>query len=107
MEKGPVRRNAEALFEHLQVSTEELIEPDFKVCITGELDQTRDELAAYFAEQGIELVDTLTKDCQALIVGQKPGKAKLSKATALGIFMVTASKASSVDNLIEQIKNRN
>jgi DNA ligase (NAD+) len=77
---------------------------EIKGVITGSLGQTREELIEYFGANGIELVDDLTKDCQFLLKGEKPGKNKVLKATELGIPMLEGSKASSIDQLIKAIK---
>ena len=77
---------------------------EIKGVITGSLGQTREELVEYFGANGIELVEDLTKDCQFLLKGEKPGKNKVLKATELGIPMLEGSKASSIDQLITAIK---
>jgi len=107
LEDNAFWKNALNVLMYLDILPEGDTDNDLKVCITGELGLSRDELIDYFADQGIELVDNLTKSCVALIVGEKPGNVKLLKATELGIFMVNSDKASSIDNLIEQIKNHN
>lgn len=75
-----------------------------KGVITGSLGQSREDLVDYFGEHGIELVENLTKDCQFLLIGEKPSKSKQLKATELSIPMFTGTKASSIDNLIKMIK---
>lgn len=77
---------------------------EIKGVITGSLGQSREELIEYFGANGIELVDDLTKDCQFLLKGERPGKNKVLKATELGIPMLEGSKASSIDQLIKAIK---
>lgn len=93
-----------ALCELIKIDPTPLPNDDFKVCITGSFDQSRDDLVTRFAESGIELTDKLTKDCKYLIVGERPGKAKLLKRTELGITMLKASDYTSIDNLITSIK---
>ena len=77
---------------------------EIKGAITGTLGPTREELIEYFGNNGIELVEDLTKDCQFVLKGEKPSKSKLLKATTLGIPMLEGSKASSIDQLITAIK---
>ena len=78
--------------------------PSIKGVITGTLGRGREELVEYFAEHGIEIADNLTKDCQFLLLGEKPSNSKKLKATELDIVIVTGTKASSIDNLISTIK---
>lgn len=77
---------------------------ELKVCITGTLGQAREDLEDYFGDHGIELVDKLTKDCNYLLIGEKPGRSKVLKATELTIPTINATTATSIDALIQQIK---
>lgn len=97
--------NVEAILDYLiEDSSKDKDDYWIKGCITGSLGQSRDELREVFGEQGIELVDDLTKDCQFLIVGEKAGLSKKLKATELDIAIVDGSKATSIEKLIEEIK---
>ena len=96
--------NAENILKRMQVDTNDVIVLEIKGVVSGTLGQTRDELVEYFGEYGIELVENLTKDCQFLLLGEKPSKSKILKATELRIPTVEGSKASSIDKLIEEIK---
>jgi NAD-dependent DNA ligase (contains BRCT domain type II) len=99
--------NAEAILAVLKEdSSKDKQEYWIKGCITGSLGQSRDELKEVFGEHGIELVEDLTKDCQFLIVGERPGLSKKLKATELGIAIVEGSNATSIEKLIEEIKSR-
>ena len=97
-------QNTQLILDWVTLVEVPVIESELKGCITGEIGQAREELIDYFGDHGIELVDKLTKDCQFLIVGEAPGKSKLLKATELGIDMVNATTATSVDTLIQTIK---
>lgn len=97
--------NAEGILANLNV----LVEPEgpiteLKVCITGTIGQAREELESYFGDHGIELVDKLTKDCNYLLIGEKPGQSKILKAAEQHIPTINATAASSIDALIQQIK---
>lgn len=96
--------NARDILKYMHVDSAERPVFDIKGVITGSLGQTREELIEYFGANGIELVDDLTKDCQFLLKGEKPGKNKVLKATELGIPMLEGSKATSIDQLITAIK---
>lgn len=78
-----------------------------KGCITGTLGSTREEVTELFEQNGIELTDRVTKDCMFLIVGEKPSRSKVLKATELGILTVSISdEIKSVEDLIAHIKGR-
>lgn len=96
--------NATDILKYLNCVVVNVPVSSIKGIITGSLGQAREELIDYFGEHGIELVDNLTKDCQFLLIGEKPSKSKVLKATELGIPTVEGSKASSIDKLIETIK---
>lgn len=91
----------ESLLQTIQTAEEE---HELKVCITGTIGQTREEMIDYFGDHGIELVDKLTKDCNCLLIGERPGQSKVLKATELGIPRITATEATSIDALINIIK---
>jgi DNA ligase (NAD+) len=96
--------NAMGMLENLTIIDEVGQPSEFHICITGELGQSREELKEYFADAGIEVTDNLTKDCKFLVVGEKPGNSKVLKATELDIPTVNATKATSIDSLIQHIK---
>jgi DNA ligase (NAD+) len=96
--------NARDILRYMSVDVNETVVTGIKGIVTGSLGQAREELGAYFASHGIELVENLTKDCQFLLVGEKPSKSKILKATELGIPTIEGTKASSIDKLIETIK---
>lgn len=97
--------NCRRLFKRIEVTYKEDA-TEQKICITGEVGLAREGLKDSLELVGIELVDNLTKDCQLLLVGEKPGEKKLLKATALGIPMVTIARVSSIEDLVDQINNR-
>lgn len=76
----------------------------FKVAMTGSFDQGKKALIDVFAKEGVELSDKLTMDCKYLIKGERPGKAKLLKATDNGIPMLDVNDYPSVLDLINFIK---
>ena len=78
---------------------------EHNVCITGTLGLGRDELKNHFGDAGIELVEKVTKECNLLILGERPGQAKILKATELDIPMFDATSVTSIDALIQFIKS--
>lgn len=92
------------LIEIMTLDSRPIPENELRVCITGSLGDNRDQLIEYFANAGIELTEKLTKDCKFLILGDRPGKAKLLKATELTIPTLTAKDYTSIDHLISSIK---
>ena len=76
----------------------------FKVAMTGSFDQGKKALVDVFAKEGVELSDKLTMDCKYLIVGERPGKSKLLKATENGIPTLDINNYPSVLDLINFIK---
>jgi DNA ligase (NAD+) len=59
-----------------------------KVCITGKMDMTRNELAEILEKLGFKVTSTVTKDCYALITGGDTTSSKYIKAKELGIIIV-------------------
>jgi DNA ligase (NAD+) len=55
-----------------------------KVCITGKLDMTKKQLSDHLAKFGIQVSNSLTKDCYALISSGEPSS-KIDKAEKYGI----------------------
>lgn len=80
---------------------------NLKGCITGTLGNTREEVTELFEKNDIELIDRVTKDCVFLVVGEKPSRSKVLKATELNILTVSISnEIKSVEDLIDHIKGR-
>lgn len=59
-----------------------------KVCITGKLDLTRDELAAILTEYGYEVRDKVTRDLYMLVSGNDLSSGKCVKAVEYGIPII-------------------
>lgn len=59
-----------------------------KVCITGKLDMTRNDLADILVEKGFKVSTTVTKDCYALITGGDTTSSKYKKAVAQHIHII-------------------
>ena len=62
--------------------------PSKKVCITGKLDMTRNQLADELEKFGFKVSSSVTKDCYALITGGDNTSSKFKKAETLGIRVV-------------------
>lgn len=101
-----IQINANHLFMKLEPYYRE-DKTERKICITGDVGLPRESLKDLLELAGIELADNFTKDCQLLLVGEKPGEKKLLKATELDIPMVTIARVSSIEELIDQINNHN
>jgi NAD-dependent DNA ligase len=63
------------------------VENPIRVCITGKLDRTRDELVKEISLFGVEAVSTVTKQCEVLIYGDTTSS-KYKKAAAQGTLMI-------------------
>lgn len=99
--------NAVGMLSNINVMADDVgVITELKVCITGSIGPSREELTEVFGDAGIELVDKFTKDCNYLLIGEKPGQSKVLKATELNIPMINASTATSIDALIQLIKSR-
>ena len=60
-----------------------------KVCVTGKLDMTRNELSNILTEFDFQVTNTVTKDCYALITSDtSTAGSKMSKAQQLGIKII-------------------
>jgi len=71
------------------ISVSELISTNIrKVCITGKMDMTRNDLADILEKLGYKITSTVTKDCYALITGGDTTSSKYLKAKQLGITIV-------------------
>lgn len=62
-----------------------------RICCTGAMSRTRGEMLAVIERAGAIAVDTVTKDTDFLVVGEKAGS-KLAKANKLGIKVLTESE---------------
>jgi len=72
-------------------SVEAVLQPHSqkKVCVTGKLDMTRNELSDILTEFNFQVTSTVTKDCYALITANTGTKSsKMSKAQQLGIKII-------------------
>jgi len=71
------------------VTVEETVgTPARKVCITGKLDMTRNDLAEHLENKGFKVTTTVTKDCYALITGGDTTSSKYKKAKTLNIAII-------------------
>ena len=59
-----------------------------KICITGKMDMTRNELAEILESKGFKVTNTVTKDCYALITAGDTSSSKYKKADTSGIKVV-------------------
>jgi len=66
------------------VQVEEILVTRKKVCITGKLDMTRNQLASILEEKGFQVTSTVTKDCYALVAGDTTSS-KYKKAMTIGV----------------------
>jgi len=70
-----------------EVTVEEVSQTIKKVCITGKLDMTRNQLVSILEPLGFKSTSTVTKDCYALIAGDT-GSSKHTRAQNLGVTIV-------------------
>ena len=68
-----------------------------KICVSGKVGISRTELTNYFAEQGIEVSKSVTKDCHLVVLGDAFSPAKEAKAIKLSIPVVSMD---SFDSLV-------
>ncbi len=60
-----------------------------KVCVTGKLDMTRNQISEHLAQFGYQVTNTVTKDCVALISGDdNTTSSKAKRAESLGIKII-------------------
>src|SRR6056300_942158 len=69
-------------------TVEAVLETQRKVCITGKLDMTRNQLADILETKGFKVTNTVTKDCYALITAGDNSSSKYKRATTLGITII-------------------
>lgn len=71
------------------IHVEELISKESKkVCITGKLDMSRNDLQDILEAKGYKVTSTVTKDCYALITGGDNTSSKYKKAASLNIKII-------------------
>lgn len=70
------------------VTVDEMLETQKKVCITGKLDMTRNQLAEILEGKGFKVTSTVTKDCHALITAGDNSSSKYKRATTLGVTII-------------------
>ena len=70
-----------------EVTVEEVTQSIRKVCITGKLDMTRNQLVSILEPLGFKNTSTVTKDCYALISGES-GSTKHTRAEKLGVKII-------------------
>jgi len=71
-----------------EMSVTEVLQDNKKICITGKMDMTRNELADHLYQYGFKFTSSVTKDCYALIVSDDNQSSKYKKAQQLGIKIV-------------------
>jgi NAD-dependent DNA ligase len=65
-----------------------------KICITGKLDMTKQELADHLSRYGFEVIGSVTKDCYALISnGEESTKTKQANKYGIPVINYWKSKA--------------
>jgi len=96
--------NIASIMSKLEIQDSPVVITELKGCITGELGQSRSVLIDYFADNEIELVERVTKDCKFLIKGEKPSGSKVLKATEMKITIVDGTQMESIDELINHVK---
>ena len=70
------------------VTVEETLGNEKKICITGKADMTRSELATHLSQYGFKNTSTVTKDCYALISAGDTSSSKHTRAVKLGIKII-------------------
>ena len=70
------------------VTVDEMLETQKKVCITGKLDMTRNQLAEILEGKGFKVTSTVTKDFHALITAGDNSSSKYKRATTLGVTII-------------------
>lgn len=96
--------NFNYIMNTITVTRPEVVNTGFMVAMSGGFDQGKKALVDIFAKEGVELSDRLTMDCKYLILGERPGKSKLLKATEHGIPTLDVNDYPSVQDLINFIK---
>ena len=71
-----------------EISVTEVLQESKKICITGKMDMTRNQLADHLQQYGYKNTSSVTKDCYALIVSDDNASSKYKKAQQLGVRIV-------------------
>ena len=69
-------------------TVEAVLETQRKICITGKLDMTRNQLAEILEDKGFKVAGTVTKDCYALITAGDTSSSKYKRAATLGVAII-------------------
>ena len=70
------------------ITVEQSLGTEKKICITGKADMTRNELASHLSQYGFKNSSTVTKDCYALISAGDTSSSKYTRAVNLGIKII-------------------
>jgi DNA ligase (NAD+) len=70
------------------ISVDEVTEPGRKVCLTGKMDMTRNQLKEILEKLGFQVTSTVTRDCYALITAGDTTSSKYKKAQSSNIKIV-------------------
>jgi len=65
-----------------------LLKTSKKVCVTGKLDMTRNQIAEILEKNGFIVASSVTKDCYALIYAGDTSSSKYVKAKELGVQLI-------------------
>lgn len=65
-----------------------ILKTNKKVCVTGKLDMTRNQMAEILESKGFIVATTVTKDCYALISAGDTSSSKYTKAKDLGVQII-------------------
>lgn len=71
-----------------QLTVQKVEDSSKKVCITGKLDMTRNDLSDILESKGYKVTSTVTKDCYALITAGDNKSSKYVKAKNMGIKII-------------------
>jgi DNA ligase (NAD+) len=71
-----------------QVQVVSILKSSKKVCVTGKLDMTRNQIAEILEKSGFIVTSSVTKDCYALISAGDTSSSKYTKAKELGIPII-------------------
>jgi DNA ligase (NAD+) len=70
------------------VQVTSILKSSKKVCVTGKLDMTRNQITEILESKGFTVVSTVTKDCYALLSAGDTSSSKYTKAKDLGVQIV-------------------
>lgn len=74
------------LEQSVQVAS--ILKTNKKVCVTGKLDMTRNQIAEILESKGFVVASTVTKDCYALITAGDTSSSKYTKAKDLNVQII-------------------